>query len=261
MKIALFESSDLFRKVIRSSLDGAMDIVWYEYPGITEDSIDHIDTSNFDAIVTSKELAGGDFHDIVRLAHNSQANEETPVYLISSDDSPAFLNKAFDANITDVFSKQNLLTLVDTIKKVLSFKTSVAGAHILLVEDDRRVCAFYAKALSDQHFKVSVAGSYDEAEKILNELTVELVITDLHLESGDHGQRIIRYIRHHENSDLNNLPLMVLSSSPLTSKQTRLYYLGMDEYLKKPVLPAQIGLRAINLIKKYRLYKKHTQNL
>lgn len=256
MKIALFESSDLFRKVIRSSLDGAMSIVWSEFREISEESEELINNECFDAIVTSKELSNGDYHDVAKSVHISKVNQETPIYLISSDESPEFLNSAFDASVTDVFSKQNLPQLVETFKKVLSFKTSVSGAHILLIEDDRRIAAFYEKSLTDQYFRVSVATCYDEAEKILNEMSVELVITDLHLDSGDHGQRIIRYIRRHENPSLNNLPLMVLSGSPLNSKQTRLYYLGMDEYLLKPVLPNQICLRAINLIKKYRLYKK-----
>lgn len=254
MKIALFESSDMFRKVIRSTVVGEFE--WFEHSDFTEKAQYELESQHFDAIVTSKELETSDFRKVVDFVRAKAVNQEAPVYLLSSDQSSKFLNSAFDCGVTDIFAKQELSQLSETFRNTLSYTNSVQGAELLLVEDSETVANYYAKVFREMHFKVTIAATCQEAQDIFERQAIELIIVDLHLESGDVGHRIIRHVRRGKTRLTRFVPIMVLSSSVLSKDQTGLFYLGIDEYIQKPSSPLQVGLRGINLIRKYRAYKQ-----
>ncbi len=68
--------------------------------------------------------------------------------------------------------------------------------HILLVDDEPKVASLLSKALeySNQHYRVSVAHSGEEALEVLNRSPVDLLITDLRM-PGISGLELIRWAR------------------------------------------------------------------
>jgi len=71
-----------------------------------------------------------------------------------------------------------------------------AARHLLLVEDDAGVRNATRMFLKGEGFRVSVAASYEEASRLLDEKSdFALVITDYHLESGRTGADVVAAAR------------------------------------------------------------------
>lgn len=256
MKIALFDPSTSFRSLFKASIDHIVTgITWCEFTGLNGSAISCL-ADSVDAIVTATELDSGDYKGVIAHIKSSKFNKETPVFLFSSDASTAFLDKAFRAGVTDIFAKQDLMAVAETFKRMIAFSSSVIGAKVLLVEDDKVISDVYAQELNDLGFETFQAKSCEEAHTILEAETIELVITDLNLDDGGQGQRVIREIRHSKSVNEGGIPIMVMSGSAMAQHRICLFYLGIDEYVVKPVAPREVSLRAIHLIRKYRTETK-----
>lgn len=255
MRIALFESSATMRAITKTSSIGK-DTIWDEFECFDKKATSALESTKYDAIITSKEFCSGSLSEMIVSARKHTTNQETPIFLFTSDMSKACMDQAFDLGVTDVFFKQELPALSDTLQKIASYPLCVKGAKVLLVEDNKAISAYYSSILTDLNCKIFQASTCDEAERILDSEFVELVITDLNLEDGGQGQRIIHKMRHNETIIMNKIPIMVLSSIDTLQVQTGLFFLGIDDYIVKPILPIQFSLRAINLIKKFRIYQQ-----
>ena len=260
MKIALFDPNKTLSDFTVASIDGKFPILWTLFTKIDDEANKILLTKEFDAIITTKELEEGSVNDVLDSCSASTLNQETPVFLLSSDVDTEGLNKAFDIGITDVFARQELAALGNTLDRIQKITHQVSGAYVLLVEDDKAVSDYHSAALRKFNFVVRQAYSCDEAFEILNQHPIELVITDLNLDNGGHGQRVIRKIRHNEHINSTHIPIMVMSSSSKSQHKTGLFYLGIDEYVVKPTSAKQMGLRAVSLIKKYRAHVEAKNN-
>jgi two-component system cell cycle response regulator len=259
MKIALFESSCTMREITKKACSPE-DTQWVEFEYFGETGISSIQGEKYDAIITSKEFAQGSLADMVKHTRGSKLNKETPIFLFTSDLTQDAMDHAFDLGVTDVFFKQELPALADTLAKIATFPKSVEGAKVLLVEDNKAVSDYYCKILKSINCIVIQTDNCNQADEILKTEAIELVVTDLNLEGGGQGQRIIHSMRHNETVILNKIPIMVLSGINTLQVQTGLFFLGIDDFLMKPVLPLQFSLRAINLIKKFRVYQQAEQH-
>lgn len=255
MKIALFESSQMMRDITMSAvrING---LEWDQFEYFGEIASEKLKNHHYDAIITSKQFSTGHIKDIIKCGQKSTFNRETPIFLFTSDHSKMCIDEAFDMGVTDIYYKQELPALANTLLKINQFSRCVSGANVLLVEDDIAISRIYSSVLSGLGCIVHVAASCEKAIDIISTIPVELVITDLNLEDGGQGQRVIRSMRHNEQVVLNQIPIMVLSSCESLQTQTGLFFLGIDDYVMKPALPMQFSMRVVNLIKKYRVFQQ-----
>lgn len=260
MKIALLEPSQSLRSFFRSAIEAGELIEWCEFEDFTELAQTTLINEAFDVIVTAKELRSCSYDAVLKLVHNSNLNKETPVFLLSSDQSDSFMNIAFQLGVTDVLSKQEIASLKEVLHRILHFSELGKGARILMIEDDKSIAEFYSTVLSHFGFEVAHSTSATDAIEMLGFYEFELVITDLNLKSGGLGQHVIRELRRQAKVGKANIPIMVLSSSAMSRHQTGLFYLGIDEYLVKPVPPRQLCLRSAQLVQKYRAEKTALAN-
>jgi PleD family two-component response regulator len=143
MKIALFESSGTMREITKNACSPD-DTQWVEFEYFGETGMSFIQREKYDAIITSKEFAQGSLADMVTYTRSSKLNKETPIFLFTSDLTQDAMDHAFDLGVTDVFFKQELPALADTLAKIATFSKSVEGAKVMLVEDDRAVSDYYS---------------------------------------------------------------------------------------------------------------------
>ena len=229
---------------------------WSEYTQIGETELASLSNTKYDAIISAREFLVGSLTDIISTARASKLNKETPIFLFTSDMSKEGMDSAFDLGVTDVFFKHEIPALADTLSKIAAFPNAVKGAKVLIVEDNNAVCEYYKNVLEEIQCEVISTDDCDKALEILDSQSLELVITDLNLDDGGQGQRIIHKMRHNSSVVLNKIPIMVLSGIETLQLQTGLFFLGIDDYLIKPVPPLQFSLRVVNLIKKFRIFRQ-----
>jgi two-component system KDP operon response regulator KdpE len=103
--------------------------------------------------------------------------------------------------------------------------------RVLLVEDDRELCATLRDALRLEGYEVLTAASLSEGLAIWNHgggVGIDLVILDLGLPDGD-GETLLAALRVHKAT-----PVLVVSARQAEGQKIRLLDAGADDYLVKP---------------------------
>jgi two-component system, OmpR family, response regulator len=110
-------------------------------------------------------------------------------------------------------------------------------AHILVVDDDVAIRELVREYLSEHDFKVSLAESGADMDKVLSVEVVDLVILDLKLPDED-GLAIARRLR--ESLDL---PIIILTGRKEEADRIMGLELGADDYVTKPFSQRELMAR------------------
>jgi two-component system, cell cycle response regulator len=105
---------------------------------------------------------------------------------------------------------------------------------ILIVEDDRLTARVLADALTSEGRTVLIAGSARQAEKLLREHDIAIILLDLVLPDGD-GRDFLTRIR--MTPATRGVPVIVITARKDAVSQAECFALGADALLAKPVQP------------------------
>jgi two-component system OmpR family response regulator len=109
--------------------------------------------------------------------------------------------------------------------------------HILLVEDDKEISYLVARYLRANQCRVSVAVNGQEADRILADHRVDLVVLDIML-PGEDGLSICRRLR-----DSHRLPIILVSAKSDEIDRIVGLEIGADDYVGKPFNPRELLAR------------------
>jgi EAL domain-containing protein (putative c-di-GMP-specific phosphodiesterase class I) len=105
-------------------------------------------------------------------------------------------------------------------------------ARVLVVDDETEVRQVMVRMLSAVGYDVCAANDGDEAIRILDRETVDLVVTDLAMPNGD-GMSVLRKVRERNEE----LPVVLVAGAPTTESAIRAVRYRATEYLTKPLDP------------------------
>lgn len=118
-----------------------------------------------------------------------------------------------------------------------------APAHILVVDDDRRLRSLLRQYLTDHGYAVSEAASAQEARQLLSLLTADLMVLDVMM-PGETGLDFAAGL-----SSIQRPPILMLTA--MDAPQDRIHGLeaGVEDYLTKPFEPRELLLRMTNILR------------
>jgi DNA-binding response OmpR family regulator len=117
-------------------------------------------------------------------------------------------------------------------------------AHILVVDDDAAIRDLVREYLVEHDFKVSLAETGADMDRVLGEEMVDLVILDLKLPDED-GLAIARRLR--ESLDL---PIIILTGRKEEADRIMGLELGADDYVTKPFSPRELAARVRTVLRR-----------
>ena len=109
---------------------------------------------------------------------------------------------------------------------------AVAPARILIVEDNPLNRLLIHDVLELRGHEVIEASTVDEARRALAATRPDLLLLDVQIPGGG-GEAIIREVRKRE--DLNDLPIIAVTSLAMPGDRERLLSIGFQGYLSKPI--------------------------
>ena len=115
-------------------------------------------------------------------------------------------------------------------------------AHLLLVDDDKRILSLLSTYLSKNNFLVSSARNSIEARSLLNYFEFNLLIIDIMM-PGENGLNLLESIRKQ-----TNVPAIFLSAKGESKDKISGLEIGADDYLSKPFEPKELLLRLERLL-------------
>src|SRR3984885_723471 len=110
--------------------------------------------------------------------------------------------------------------------------------RLLLVEDERKVASFIARALRENSYSVDVAETGEKALELASRLNYDLVLLDIRLPRLS-GVQVCREIR---DSGIET-PVLMLTARSLVEQRVEGLDAGADDYLTKPFALAELHAR------------------
>jgi two-component system cell cycle response regulator len=143
------------------------------------------------------------------------------------------------------------LQVEDNLRGCETPRTSKEGDKrlptVLVVEDDPNDAHLIAAYLDDLALNITLAGSGEEALKILGSKKIDLLILDLMLPDRD-GIDICRWIK--ESDDRASMQVVIVTTLDDLKVKIRGIEQGADDYLVKPLNRDEIKARVKALLKK-----------
>lgn len=130
------------------------------------------------------------------------------------------------------------------IKKVLSSYRS----HILIVEDDERITNICKTILGTGGYIVDIAPDGEEAQKYLRAAIPDLILLDLML-PGISGLDLLKQLK--EDSVTKDIPVIIITALGDLKTKVKSFYMGVDDYLVKPVNSLELLARVKANIRKH----------
>lgn len=139
---------------------------------------------------------------------------------------------------------------------------TIPDTHILVVDDDDRLRALLKQYLTEHGFFVSTADAPAQAEEILRQFVVDLMVLDVMMpkETGVHfakrlrEQSVTSKLREPRSeggpppSDLQCPPILLLTARAEAEDRIAGLEAGAEDYLAKPFAPRELVLRLENIL-------------
>jgi len=118
------------------------------------------------------------------------------------------------------------------------------GAHLLIVDDDRRICTLLAKFLSKNGYLTTTARDAAHARRLLAGLEFDMLIIDVMM-PGENGFDLTRDLRLTLQT-----PIMLLTARGEPADRITGLEAGADDYLPKPFEPQELLLRVNAILRR-----------
>lgn len=125
--------------------------------------------------------------------------------------------------------------------------------RILVVEDDHIMLKAITNILNKGGYNVHAAKDGKEAFEMLDSVAYDIIITDILLPYAS-GFEVIRKIR--QDPTKKNIGIIAISSMTQDEVVAEAFSLGVDDYLKKPLMARELLLRIPKLLANKNIYSK-----
>jgi two-component system, OmpR family, phosphate regulon response regulator OmpR len=116
--------------------------------------------------------------------------------------------------------------------------------HLLVVDDDARLCELLRRYLTESGFRVTTAGNAAEARANLANLAFDLVVLDVMM-PGESGLDLTRALRAE-----GAVPVLLLTAMAEPEDRVNGLEHGAEDYLSKPFEPRELVLRIRNILQR-----------
>ena len=120
------------------------------------------------------------------------------------------------------------------------------AAHVLVVDDDRRLRELLSVYLGKHGHRVTVAASAEEARAFLESLAFDIIVLDVMM-PGESGFAFAASLRRR-----SEVPIVMLTARAEATDRVRGLEIGVDDYLAKPFEPRELLLRIGSVLRRTR---------
>ena len=118
------------------------------------------------------------------------------------------------------------------------------AAHLLVVDDDRRIRDALSRYLQREGYRVTTAKDASDARVKLDGLTFDLLILDVMM-PGESGFELAKSVR-----KTSQVPILMLTARAETEHRINGLEIGADDYMAKPYEARELSLRVASILKR-----------
>ncbi|MFZ0931919.1 MAG: response regulator [Syntrophobacteraceae bacterium] len=216
------------------------------------------DGGMYDFAIIGAEISGMSGMELVRNMEKDNPVTLCPIVLLAPRRLQVSLEDAKSKSIAALLEKpvspSNLRESINTFlhaskqavyekpTKVPELSESLAGARILLAEDNLINQKVAECMLGNFGCKVTVAQNGREAVRFLESETFDMILMDCQMPEMD-GYEATKVIRMHEqgkNGGAEHIPIIALTANAMSGDRSLCVSAGMDDYMSKPFTPKHL---------------------
>ncbi len=118
------------------------------------------------------------------------------------------------------------------------------AAHLLVVDDDRRIRDLLSRYLQREGYRVTTAKNASDARVKLDGLSFDLLILDVMM-PGESGFELAKSLR-----KTSEVPILMLTARAETENRINGLEIGADDYMAKPFEVRELSLRVASILKR-----------
>jgi two-component system, OmpR family, phosphate regulon response regulator OmpR len=122
------------------------------------------------------------------------------------------------------------------------------AAHLLIVDDDRRIRELLRRYLVAEGYRVTTAGTAGEASIAMRNMWFDLIVLDVMM-PGEDGFSFATKIRG-DAGPLSQIPILMLTAKTEFEERVLGFEIGVDDYLGKPFEPRELSLRIASILRR-----------
>lgn len=131
--------------------------------------------------------------------------------------------------IRDSSNPFGLNVVMSTPVAKIVVNSNIAGARVLVVDDDAIIPAIVSKILEQHHVEATTASNAKDASALLESEQFDLVITDIRM-PGDSGVDLLARIR----KTSSRLPVVIMTGMVSVEAAVECMKIGANDYVSKP---------------------------
>ena len=244
MNVLVVDSVSLFHSILRETFKNtSINLVLCE--GVDQ-GIKQLEQQEIDFICVSMHLTDGNGIDFARRVRENSKYHHAPIILFTSDEVDTLHKQALSSGITEVFHKQDVQQLVNFINR-FTLQQQPFSARVLYVEDVFSQQKLVTKMFESYGMVVDAFESGEDAWEayLLNDY--DLVVTDVVLDGTMTGMALTNQIRRLDDVK-GDVPILAITGFDDIPRRIDLFYLGVSDYVIKPVIEEELLARVRNLV-------------
>ncbi|HYD53022.1 MAG TPA: response regulator [Gemmatimonadaceae bacterium] len=151
----------------------------------------------------------------------------------------AHAGPAAGSHVTVIDPGEGAGAMLDAAERLLA-RHSVLGSTLLAVDDDPSILAMVRYFLEGPDLQVVTLDDPSRLRDALREVRPSLLLMDIQM-PGHNGIELARAVR--ASPDTADLPIVLLSGETDPESRGRVHEAGADEFISKPIAPAQLRSR------------------
>lgn len=142
--------------------------------------------------------------------------------------------------------------VIHTIHQVLQ-QSNPTHSKLLIVDDDPQILEFLEETLKPWGFEVDLLSDPKKFWEILEESHPDLLILDIEMPDYN-GIELCQVVR--SDPDWSDLPILFLSTHTDPQTIERVFTVGADDYIHKPIVCAELIARVSNRLQRTKILRK-----
>ncbi len=252
LNVLVIEDSNTYAKLIKFHLE--KNIVGIKCNIVSSfEELKNSDINKYDLFIVDMILGDSEKEHIEYLL-----NKNKKIILMTQYKDEFFKNKSkLDFYIIDYILKDNISTL-NYLKRVVKRFYKNRFLNVLVVEDSLSIRNLEMRYLSLLNFNVFSASNGKDALQVLKNRSINLIVTDLNMPIMN-GEELIFSLR--EKNSMEELPVIVVSSSNEKEKLIEILKLGVNDFLHKPFLKEEFLIRILNIVDIYEVLRSYEDSM
>jgi len=256
LKVLVVDDQETAREVIKNYLEEfSFQVTTVESGELALKALKNSD-ANYDLILLDWKMPGMNGIETVRLIRQLETEVPLKIIMVTAYSSDEIMEKVKDFDLDGILLKPvGQSVLFDTIMEVFGEHApgedegrgegneipqgfdSIRGARILLVEDNEINQQVAKELLEYEGFRVDIAGNGKIGADMALADNYSIVLMDLQMPVLD-GFEATRRIR--EGLAAEKLRIVAMTADAMTGIREKVLANGMDDYITKPIEPAQL---------------------